>query len=80
MSSQKESAELRQIVPPGATLAYRDQVQIRSHLGVRESEDAARELDQHAFVPERVQISPVYASVRRISGPENTARALGQVP
>lgn len=66
--------------PLKTTFTYHDHVEIRNHLGVREAEDPARELDQHAFIPERVQISPVDAELHRILGPKNAARAVGYAP
>jgi hypothetical protein len=62
---------------PGATSADRDQIQVRTHLGVRKPEYPPGKLDQEALISQSDQASPMDAALRRILGPENAPRTPG---
>jgi hypothetical protein len=56
-----------------------NQVQVRAYLGVRQTEDPTRKLDEETLVTQGVQLARVDAGLDRISGLENASRTSSQV-
>ncbi len=59
--------------------AHRDEIQMRRRRDVGDTVDAARELDERAFVPQAIQILPASTALGQLGGGGDPTRTAGHV-